>query len=539
MNPTSPRKVFPLSFALMGIGAVAACTQVDTFVAVDDFGADGGPAVIDPTVSNANAPVMPLTAVPSGATWARESVHPLEWELPKDLGTLDDHVTVSVSDNGGAVYTPIDEVQLEERYFRWTLPAQGGPKVRVRLTLHRLEGDVVKAVRHLDSPEVSLSPSQKKNYVFTRVANDAPFGPRDGAGGVVFGGKMWLLGGWSPGRFPAQCANDVWSSVDGANWTMERPNTFVDPEKFDTTKDWEGRHFAGYHVFGGQMWIVGGDPLQGRYQTDIWSSTDGKTWTRRDVHTSEPRMIRVTDPQSPYYGQTIVDPSSKPVEVAQFGKRTVPITGVFAGKLFLMGGQRMQKYVDPEWPGAPATAFNDIWQSSDGGSFTQVAVKGPVWSPRGFVSEAVEHDGRMWVIGGGLTDDPLAGRKELVFNRDVWTTRDGATWEENPAKAPFSPRFWHNVKVFDGRLWVINGYDGPVGGQGRQGDNLGDVWYSTDGTNWYEAKTPQDFVPRHAGTAWVHAGAIFIGSGNAIGADPKNPNESKWFADVWKMSPAP
>jgi hypothetical protein len=520
----------------IAVGAGVGCTQLDTVSTTGDGTLDPGASF----VSNAQAPVVKNSFVRDGVSWSRESVHPIMWDVPNDLGRLDDFVTVSMSTDGGAQYTPLDQITASDRYYRWTLPAQGGDKTRFRVTFHRTDdqGNIT-ALRHLDTPEVTLLASQKKKYVWTEVAKEAPFGPRDGAGGVVFGGKMWLLGGWNPGVFSAQCANDVWSSKDGATWVQERPNTFKDPNAFDHKKDWEGRHYAGYHVFGGQMWIVGGDPLQGRYQTDSWSSTDGKTWTRRDVHTTEPRMITVTDPASPYYGQTIVDTSSKPVEVAQFGKRTVPITGVFAGKLFLMGGQRMQKYVDPEWPGAPATAFNDIWQSTDGSSFSQVAVKGPVWSPRGFVSEAVEHDGRMWVIGGGLTDDPLAGRKELTFNRDVWTTRDGVTWEENPTKAPFSPRFWHNVKVFDGRIWVINGYDGPVGGQGRQGDNLGDVWYSTDGTNWYEAKTPQDFVPRHAGTAWVHAGAIFIGSGNAIGADPKNPAESKWFADVWKMSPAP
>ena len=47
---------------------------------------------------------------------------------------------------------------------------------------------------------------------------------------------------------------------------------------FDPAKDWEGRHTAGYAVFHDRMWIVGGDPLQGHYQPDVWSSADGKTW---------------------------------------------------------------------------------------------------------------------------------------------------------------------------------------------------------------------------------------------------------------------
>jgi hypothetical protein len=518
------------------MGAGVGCTQLDTFSTTGDGTLDPGASF----VSNAQAPVVKNTFVREGVSWARESVHPIMWEVPQDLGRIDDFVTVSMSSDGGAQYTPLDQITTSDRYYRWTLPSQGNEKVRFRVTFHKSDdqGNIT-ALRHLDTPDVTLTASQKKKYVWTQVAKEAPFGPRDGGGGVVFGGKMWLLGGWNPGVFAAQCANDVWSSKDGATWVQERPNTFKDPNAFDHKKDWEGRHYAGYHVFGGQMWIVGGDPLQGRYQTDIWSSPDGKTWTRRDVYTSTPRKILVTNPDNPLYGQYIVDETSRPVEAAQFGLRTVPITGTFKNKLFVMGGQRMVKYVDPEYPGAPAKAFNDIWQSTDGGTFTALPTEGPMWSPRGFVSESVEFRDRMWVIGGGLTDDPAAGREKLEFNNDVWSTPDGVRWEESKDRAPFSPRFWHNVKVFDDRLWVINGYDGPDGGQGSLGDNLRDVWYSTDGSNWYEASPPEVFAPRHAGTAWVHEGALYVGSGNAFGPDAAKPDQAKWFADVWKMAPAP
>ena len=57
-----------------------------------------------------------------------------------------------------------------------------------------------------------------------------------------------------------------------------KPNTFLDAN-FDPTKDWEGRHTAGYVVFKDKMWIVGGDVNQGHYHFDVWNSADGKTWT--------------------------------------------------------------------------------------------------------------------------------------------------------------------------------------------------------------------------------------------------------------------
>lgn len=518
------------------VGTVLGCTQLDTYAYIGE-GGDTSPGAS--FVTNAVAPVAPNPAIPEGAVWASESLHPIRWEIPKDLGPVDDVVTLSVSFDG-AQYTPIDEVATEDVYFRWRIPSTGN-RVRFRVTFHRTTSEGVTVLRHLDSPSIGIAPSQKRFYAWTKVADGAPFGPRDGAGGIVFGGKMWLLGGWNPGdvaRFPLQCANDVWSSSDGARWNLEKPNTFNNVDTFDAKADWEGRHFAGYHVMGGKMWIVGGDVIQGRYQTDVWSSSDGKKWLRTDRHDVKRRMILDTNPNSPTYGQMIEFTGFKPVEVSDFGMRTLHVSGVFANKLWVMGGQRIEQFVDPAWPGAPAALLNDLWASSDGVTFTEVKPSGPHWSPRGNIGEAVEHLGKLWVIGGGAYDDPGAGRPKRSFSNEVWTTTDGSAWSKVAEEPPFSPRVWHNVKVFDGRLWVINGYDGEDLGQGRVGDNLADAWYSEDGRNWYDGSPPPEFVGRHAGTAWVLGESLFVGSGNAFGADPNDPNRAIWVADVWKMSRA-
>ena len=481
--------------------------------------------------------------MPTVLTWSRESIHPIEWPVPTDLGVLDSTVTVETSYDSAATWTVLAEVSLTEQYQRWVIPATGPTHGRARVTFHRTDGNGTEIpLRRIETPDMPFGPSQKRNYAWQKVAAEAPFGSRDGAGGVVFNGKMWLIGGWNGDRFPLTCTNDVWSSTDGATWTQEKPNTFLDPATFNYAGDWEGRHFAGYQVFDGKMWILGGDVVQGIYQTDIWSSTDGRQWTRRDVHTSTPRSYLVTNPASQFYGQIVTDYAQRYVEEAQFGLRTLHITGVFNNKLFLMGGQRIEQFVNPIWPGAPAKLFNDVWSSNDGATWTQVPTTGPMWAPRALVSEVVSHNGRMWMIGGGAYDDPTAGRPNREFQNDVWSTADGARWEKSSEKPPFSPRIWHNVKAFDGRMWVINGYDGYLTEQGRSGDNLGDVWYSTDGNNWYEASPPSGltgFIPRHAGTVWVHNGSIFVGSGNAIGTNPGIPGQYKWYAEVWKMTPVP
>ncbi|SVD55437.1 uncharacterized protein METZ01_LOCUS408291, partial [marine metagenome] len=54
-------------------------------------------------------------------------------------------------------------------------------------------------------------------YRWINVTQDAAFAPRDGAGALVFEGKMWLLGGWNPDdakHFPRICNNEVWRSED-------------------------------------------------------------------------------------------------------------------------------------------------------------------------------------------------------------------------------------------------------------------------------------------------------------------------------------
>jgi hypothetical protein len=70
------------------------------------------------------------------------------------------------------------------------------------------------------------------------------------------------------------------------------------------------------------------------------------------------------------------------------------------------------------------------------------------------------------------------------------------------------------VAVFDDRLWVMEGYDGK--------GNRNDVWYSSDGVNWYEVpKTP--WKARHAASVFVHDKALWMVAGNNM------------ESDVWKL----
>src|ERR1700680_4960459 len=78
-------------------------------------------------------------------------------------------------------------------------------------------------------------------YRWTNITDRAAYAPRDGAGALVFQNRLWLIGGWNPGDrkfFPRICNNEVWSSANGADWTLEKHNTFLDAT-FDPAADWE------------------------------------------------------------------------------------------------------------------------------------------------------------------------------------------------------------------------------------------------------------------------------------------------------------
>ena len=317
------------------------------------------------------------------------------------------------------------------------------------------------------------------DYVWRLVTQHATFPGRDGAGALVYGDKMWLIGGWNPAdkkTFPihSNCNNEVWNSTDGITWELVKPNTHLD-DSFDPAADWEARHTAGYAVHRGNMWIVGGDPLLGHYQFDVWSSDDGRDWRRVNEGSPVP-----------------------------WGPRVLHHTFAFRDKIWIVGGQTL-----PQFAPADEVFYHDVWNTEDGVDWHKVEMTTPFTPRRGMIGgSAILHD-RVWLLGGGTYETP--GLPHYVYLNDVWSSADGVAWQCHTDHAPWRGRVYHDVAVFDDRLWVMEG-------QGAAGKNTRDVWYSSDGANWREVPdTP--WQERHAASVFVYKDALWMVAGNHMGQD--------------------
>ena len=111
--------------------------------------------------------------------------------------------------------------------------------------------------------------SSSDGEIWECVTSAAEWPPRNLPTCLVYDGKMWLMGGSDQIQRKSVTYNDVWNSTDGQNWNLVTPNAA-----------WSARSAASSLVFNGKIWIFGGmDAPYGRaHNHDVWYSTDGIGW---------------------------------------------------------------------------------------------------------------------------------------------------------------------------------------------------------------------------------------------------------------------
>ena len=315
--------------------------------------------------------------------------------------------------------------------------------------------------------------STTNNYQWVKVTDHAEFPPRDGVGALVYHDELYIIGGWNPidkQYYPRDCVNDVWRSKNGANWERIKDNDYT---RDKAPEQWEGTHTAGYVVYQDKMWIVGGDPLQGHYQSEVWNSSDGIDWH----HVNEGHPV----PWAP---------------------RVLHYTFVLNDKLYVLGGQTL-----PQFAPAPELFYHDIWCTEDGIHWEEIEMKTPYTPQRGLICGNAVFKDRVWLIGGGGYE---TDNRPYVYNNDVWSSDDCTNWTCHTANAPWTGKLYHNVIVFDEKLWIIGGQSST--------ENTNDVWYSSDCKDWTEVPD-SPWAKRHATALFDFDDKLWLMTGNHLDND--------------------
>jgi len=286
---------------------------------------------------------------------------------------------------GGYIPATVNDVWCSSDGVKWiqtgTIPAPKGVDIPVAFVLNNrmwitdVEGNLFS------------SPDGAK---WTLVTGHAPWKGRHAAGGVVFKGKIWVMGGSQNGKI----LNDIWSSPDGVQWKLE---TDCAP--------WPKRQIHNNLMeLDDKLWLIGGGIIGSSYYpfqayNDVWNSEDGVHW-------------------------------EKVTGNAPWASRIWSSSVVYKNRLWLLGGFRSE----PVWEN-----LGDIWYSANGAEWRQltaaptcrhsgnmnvpVVVANSIWAPRHESSAYVFNDA-LWMVGGMVW--PLVN--------DVWRLKiTGLTFITEPA----------------------------------------------------------------------------------------------------------
>lgn len=178
-----------------------------------------------------------------------------------------------------------------------------------------------------------------------------------------------------------------------------------------------------------------------KFYNDVWSTSDGATWTQLPTPAWGPRAYHII------------------LELDQC--------------IFVMGGQTFGDY------------FGDVWRSCDDGmSWTQTNKE--AWPVRAGLA-ATTFNGEMVVAGGCFKNSK--GRRD--FYNDVWSSADGVTWTELTPSASWSGRSGPRLVVLNEMLFLVAGERGFT-----DDTQLSSVYASKDGAEWALVTDSPLYTPR-------------------------------------------
>ena len=290
------------------------------------------------------------------------------------------------------------------------------------------------------------------------------------------------------------------SSYEEALWVLQ-----------SDSNPWPGANTSRGVVFDNRVWWIGSGANEG--SDTLWSSLDLENWSPRGSLT-EPQLegfqVLAWRDQLWVLGTLSGEATGSVLrsdggvfqaaaEAVAWPSRQGHTALVFDERLWVIGGRG-----DDE-------DLSDVWVSSDGLNWEETPSSAD-WRGRSGHTSLV-FGGRMWILGGVSEDE-----EGSTYHNDVWHSSDGETWRRSTSGAPWSGRSGHSSVVFDGRMWVLGGFDGS--------DFRNDVWSSADGSAWSRQTEAAMWSQRRGHSSVEFRGQLWLLGGN---------DDRGAFTDVWTL----
>ena len=238
------------------------------------------------------------------------------------------------------------------------------------------------------------------------------------------------------------------------------------------TPGWEPVSFAASCSHDNEIYLSGGwNPLTNSFNAQFWKMDEHKLWEN----------LKRTPIWSPRNGHTLTE---------------------FNGDLWLIGGFNYEsRYLEDIWKLDPSdmehgwkcVSQRNSWEGREGHS-------------------TIVYKNSLWILGGIASSG---------VKNDIWTSKDGITWEGDFETPPWCGRCFHSVISFNGKLWLIAG--------SAQKSAMKDMYVSTNGHEWELFDENLPFTPRFGSGTCIYDDKIwFVG-----GSDGK---EKAFNNEVWTFS---
>ncbi|MCW3108300.1 MAG: Kelch motif protein [Segetibacter sp.] len=168
---------------------------------------------------------------------------------------------------------------------------------------------------------------------------------------------------------------------------------------------------------------------------------------------------------------------------------------------------------------------SDVWSTRDGESWNLLTNNAP-WGNR-VLFGTCSHNGALYILGGqasGVYNDGAFG--------DVWRSTDGINWDKiADGQTHLAKNISGSVISYNGFIYVIGG--GTYGGGTSDEYYTNQIWRSNDGISW-ERRSDPPWRGRQYTNLVVYENRLFMlmGASNP----PENPYSSYNLTDIWVMN---